>query len=431
LVKEIVILKDSGLPLFHYSVDGKQRLDEMVAAFLSAIGTVAQQAGDRQIKMIAFAENKFVWERKGDLYFIALVSLEDSAEIYSVILKELAARFVSMFYGELQKTVVAVKVFRSFADTVEMALQRFDGIPGLARRYKTGLLPVQDFRRIRLSLAETEKHEAVLRGAVMTFDGFIVASTLRAYETEAVLDILPNVWLEGETRAGPQMVSHSSLEPDTSFFVQTVKQRGVCLFVVRVGRAQAEYLKVIQPVLDLVSLTDFDDLKRLNPDSKTESTGFYEFDLVVPVVPTREVLSTPKAAFAGFPKNVHANAMKLLGVIDGKTMFGEVVEKTGLSKNSASEALALLIAKGYVRIAQVFPVMGPRDERFAAYLEIVGMPKKDYAIVDSVWSHCTGGSSIREISDKTRVPASRIVEVLRSLKNHVTWETERVLVQIR
>jgi len=145
LVKEIIIMRDSGIPLFHYSVSGEKKLDELVAGFLSAMGSMAEQVGEQQIKVMEFATNKFVWEKNGDLFFIALVSLDDSAEIYRAILHDLSEQFVSKYYAKLRHDIIIRREFLPFIDSVESTLQKFDGIPGLARRYKTALLPQTDF----------------------------------------------------------------------------------------------------------------------------------------------------------------------------------------------------------------------------------------------------------------------------------------------
>ncbi|RLI53759.1 MAG: hypothetical protein DRO87_11130, partial [Candidatus Thorarchaeota archaeon] len=90
MVKEIIILRETGILLFHYSVSGTRRLDELVAAFLSAVGSFAKEVSQDKIMVMSFAKDKLVWEKQGDLYFIALVSQEDSGEIHRVILQDLA-----------------------------------------------------------------------------------------------------------------------------------------------------------------------------------------------------------------------------------------------------------------------------------------------------------------------------------------------------
>ena len=75
--------------------------------------------------------------------------------------------------------------------------------------------------------------------------------------------------------------------------------------------------------------------------------------------------------------------------------------------------------------------MEDRDERFVAYLEVIGIKKRDFDIVESIWKLCNGSLSIREISERSDIPAQRIIEVLRALGNYVQWLKERMLTHVR
>lgn len=424
MVKEIIILRETGIPLYHYSVSGEKRLDELVAGFLSALGGFVEQVSEQQIKVMAFSTNKFVWEKKGDLFFIALVLKEDSAEIYRAILQTLADQFVSRYYNILRHEIVNPRQFLEFTDTVELILQKFDGIPGLARRYKTGLLPLHHLRSLKVALAEVESSADILRGSVVTYDGFIVTSNLRAYEMEALLDQLKNSDFAKEI-SEPRLVVHTSLEPVTSFYIHPLKEKCVCAFVVRAGKNNDLYESLVDPFLKVVKITDFSEIKKLSPKEKDEYTGFYEHDILIPTSPITTILDNAKDIFAGMTEEAKSNAIIVLGAIDGKLTVMEIQEKTNLSKEIITESVAALITKGYVHVARLFPVIAERDSRFSAYLEVIGIPKKAYDIVDAVWKYCTGGFSIREISDKSGIQASKIMEVLRTLGNYVTWRHER------
>ncbi len=431
LVKEIVVLRETGVPLFHYSVDGQRKLDEIVSAFLSAIGSLVELHRDTHIREIAFAENKFVWESKGDLYFIALVSAEDSTEIYHAILYELADQFVSMFYPELMRDETSNKTFRSFTDVVESTLQRFDGIPGLARRYKTALLPHQEIQRLKSALARVEASEVVLRGAVMTSDGFILVSNLRSYELEIVNDLLPRLPHDESATNAPVLVMNTSLDPDSSLFIRIVNNTTICIFVVRSGSSMEEYNAVTEPFVYLLKTIDLSDIKRIEPVHTTEAVGLYDFDLILLNMPLEDAINRLRSFGTGLDGVVLSNAISILSAIDNTSTLAEVVKRTGLKREMVNEIIALMIARGIVRLAQLFPVVTEPDNRFMAYLEVIGMPKRDYAVIDAVWKYCTGESSIRQISLNTGIPASRIIEVLGALGRHVKWQTERVLSHTR
>ncbi len=431
LVKEVIILRETGIPLFHYSVSGAKKLDELVAAFLSAMGSLAEQVSEQQIRVVSFASNKFVWLRKGDLLFVALILQEDSAEIYRVILRDLADQFVSTFYTELKRETSDPRAFKGFTDTVEATLQRFDGIPGLARRYKIGLLPADDLRQLKVVMAQAENSPGVMRGAALTNDGFVLASNLRTYEMEALLDLLNGLGSGPKAAEKSLTLVHTSLDPMTCFFVTRSDNEVYCIFVVDAARPNGELLRIVEPVLAAVMSLELTKMKKVLPTYLAESTAFYDYDVVVPLLPVTKVLDSPRRILAGLQDSLRASAIVVLNTVDQKNTIADIVEKTGFTTEVTTEVLAHLISKGIVRIAKLFPVMSERDQRFAAFLEIAGMNNKDYRVVDAVWRYCTGAYSLKEIADKTGIPAARILEVLKSLGNYVEYKTDRVMQHVR
>lgn len=425
MVKEIIVLREGGILLFHYSVSGTRKLDELTAAFLSAVGSFAQEVSQDRIMVMSFAKNKLVWERKGDLYFIALVSEEDSGEIHRVILQDLAEQFVSMFYSELRRELPESKKFRPFADTVEVILQKFNGIPGLARRYKTILLPAQDLNTLKRVLSDVEVNQDILRGGMVTSDGYVAVSNLRAYELEAVLDFLLTIKKKVEMR------EHSSLEKGTSFLFIQIPKKGVTAFVVRLGKSEKTYLDLLNPFTSILQLISFDNARKFEPDKMEGPISFYDFDVVEAAVPLDDIRRETKMSLSSFSESIQVGALRLVNSINKTSTVEEVVEASGLIREQADEILAQLIAKGVVRISKLFPVIEERDERFVAYLEVIGIKKRDFDIVDLVWKYCNGSLSLREISERTEIPAQRILEVLRTLGNHVQWLKERMLSHVR
>jgi hypothetical protein len=396
MVKEIVVLRDSGILLFHYSVSGTRKLDELAAAFLSAVGSFAQEVKQDRITVMSFEKNKLVWERKGDLYFIALVSEDDSGEIHRVILQDLAEHFVSMYY-----------------------------IPGLARRYKTILLPAQDLNRIKTSMAEVEVNRDILRGGLLTYDGHVAASNLRAYELEAVLDYLPSF------KEDVVMRDHSSLDRTTALFTLKIDKRCMCAFIVKLGLSEKTYLELLKPFISLVQLTSFDDARKFAPDKMEGPITFYDYDAVEPIDPIEDIQRETQIMYSTSPEDLRSGALRMVNSFSKITTVSKIHEISGLSREQADETLANFIAKGMVRITKLFPVLEDRDERFAAYLEVIGIKKRDYAIVNSIWKYCTGSLSIKEIAERSSIPASRILEVLGELGNNVTWLNDRMLSHVR
>ena len=424
MVKEIIILQDSGVPLFHYSVSGTQKLDEIVAAFLSAIGAFAQEVGKEEIKVISLADNAFVWEKKGNLYFVALIDERDSAEIYRVILKDLSEHFVSTYYNELMKEEVDHKVFFPFVDVVEMFLQKFDGIPGLARRYKTALLPREDLGRLKQTLLRLETHPDVHRGTVITNDSFIVVSNLRGYEIEAMLDVVANFMRENSETPCKVLVNHVILEPNSSFFLYRVNGKGVCGFVVKSGKSEDEYVTSIKPAIDLVEEIDFSVLKRVYPTHMKTKLSFDDYDVIMTLKSKSEAIQEVRIVFTNLSESIQHGALSILDYSDGSNPITEINDKCGFTREHTDEIIAHLITKGIVRIAQMHPKLGKRNGRFSAYLEVIGLPQSDFVVLEKIWDYCDGKTPIQDISKKSSIPAMDMLKVLRQLGNQVEWTTK-------
>jgi hypothetical protein len=424
MVKEIIILQDSGVPLFHYSVSGTQKLDEIVAAFLSAIGAFAQEVGKEEIKVISLADNAFVWEKKGNLYFVALIDEQDSAEIYRVILKDLSEHFVSNYYNELMKEEIDHKVFFPFVDVVEMLLQKFDGIPGLARRYKTALLPREDLSSLKRTLLGLETHPDIHRGSVITNDSFIVVSNLRGYEIEAMLDVVSNFLREDSETPCKILVNHVSLEPNSSFFLYRVDGKGVCGFVVKSGKSEDEYASSIKPAIELLERIDFSELKRVYPIHMKTKLTFDDYDVIITMKSVSEAIQEVRIVFTNLSEPIQHGALSILNYSNGNTTITEISDKCGFTREHTDEIIAHLITKGIVRIAQMYPKLGERDDRFSAYLEVIGLPQSDYVVLEKIWEYCDGRLPIQEISKKSSVAVMDMLKVLRKLGNQVKWMTK-------
>ncbi|TFG34299.1 hypothetical protein EU527_04105 [Candidatus Thorarchaeota archaeon] len=427
MVKEIVVLRDSGILLFHYSISGTRKLDELAAAFLSAVGSFAQEVNQDNITVMSFAKNKLVWEKKGDLYFIALVSDNDSGEIHRVILQELAEHFVSTYYSDLRKELPDSRRFRPFTDIVEITLHKFDGIPGLARRYKTILLPSAELNRLKTSLAEVEINRDILRGSLITYDGHVATSNLRSYELEAVLDLLQT------HKADMEITEHSCLDKSTGFLLTRVDSHSIAAFVVNLGLSENTYLELIRPFLALAQHISFDDARKFEPDKEEGPITFYDYDGVEIIASIEDIRKETQIMYASSSSNEtqRSGALRMVNILGKRNTVADLHESTGLPREQSDQILANLIAKGLVRISRLYPVLEDRDERFAAYLEVIGIKKRDYDIVDSIWKYCNGTLSIREISERSGSPASRILEVLNGLGNNVIWKSERVLSHVR
>jgi hypothetical protein len=425
LVKEIIVLQEGGILLFHYSIGGAKKLDELVAAFLSAVDSMAKQVGRKRITTISFADNKLVWEKKGNLFFIAMVTEDSASELYRIILKDLAEQFVSMFYADLMKELSDIRRFKSFTDVVEETLHKFDGIPGLARRYKTILLPSEDLNLLKKKLIEVEINQDILRGCLITSEGYIALSHLRAYEIEFVLDLIPILLQDIEIR------EHASLERETALLFVKIRNKAVAAFVVSLGLSEKSYYELVTPFVAYASETDFESARKFEPEKAESQISFYDFDRVKPIASLDSIEYELNSLLSSASESTRSGAFKLRDMLLETPLVTDIEQTMNLAKEQLDELLAKLIAKNMIRIVKTFPILEQHDERFSAFLEVIGIKKKDFNVVNTISKYCDGSLSIQEISERTNIPASRIMEVLRVLSSNVTWSNNRVLRHVR
>ena len=202
-------------------------------------------------------------------------------------------------------------------------------------------------------------------------------------------------------------------------------------FVVNLGLSDKTYVELIRPFISLAQLTSFDDARKFEPDKMEGPISFYDFDMVETIAALEDIRQETKIMYASSSEEMMSGALRMVNTLGKRTTVADIHDSSGLPRNQSDQLLANMIAKGLVRIAKIYPVLEDRDERFAAYLEVIGIKKRDYDIVDSIWKYCNGTLSIREISERSGIPASRILEVLDTLGNNVTWKNNRVLSHVR
>jgi hypothetical protein len=335
-------------------------------------------------------------------------------------MQDLAGKFVSNYYSDLRKSDPHPKTFAAFSRTVESTLQKFSGIPGLARRYHTALLPAEGLAGVKKCLTKVEDGPGVLRGAVLTPDGYIVISNLRAYELEDVLDLIESP--QKSANGVGRIKSHPGLEKNTSFFIVNIPKKAVCAFVVKGDESNSDLSDMAKDLVDHVRTTSFEGIKKVEPSRSEAPMAFYDHDVPQTLRPMSDIMNELKALFPDLDNRTFGYLKEVLGKLDGDTTISELHELTGFTRAQIDEALAHLIAKGAIQIVRLYPKLGKRDKRFAAFLEVVGISTRDYKVLDTIWEHCTGSLSVKDISKKTGISVSKILDVLRSLGSQVTWK---------
>ena len=143
---------------------------------------------------------------------------------------------------------------------------------------------------------------------------------------------------------------------------------------------------------------------------------------VVPIL-KKDVLDV--AIKSGFLDVIHrdigGSANKILDAIDGKTPVYEMSRNLGFEEQEFSEVIEYLALRGFLQVAKMCPLIHQNDARFNAYLDLIGLPNKDYQLLERAKNLCNGSRPITEVSEKLGVTSERLYEVLEKLGDEVQW----------
>lgn len=420
-VREIIVLQKSGIPLFNFAPAAAPKVDALVAGFLSAQAGFAEEIGEGTVQVVSFREHKFVYESRSDLLFIVVIAQDDDEHVYRVILKEIAQIFVKMYEKELEKTVVSPVMFKGFRENLIEILQKYDRVPRMEAHYPTAILPPELEQKMEELLHQVESSHGFLRAALITNDGYVVASKLQPHELEVTSTQLK----QSQTLELPTFfaVSQTTLDEGTKLFIHLIDSQLVLVAIVRkelnVGRAA----ETIAPIIRKLASLDTSNMVKVQPKTRvTESFLDYEVLTSNPVLEsTLFAEDTPSAR--EFSRLFGAAGLDVLRAIDGVSTVEEIRTRTGVNARHLVEILNYLGQRAYVRKVQLYPKLNASDARFITYLEAVGLRRDEFRILEQARHFCDGHNSIQNIAVRVGVEPEKLVGVLRKLGNYVEWLT--------
>jgi hypothetical protein len=283
-----MVLTTGGVPIFHYSVDGTRKLDELLSGFLTAITSFASEFGERSVQSLSFEGSEIMYEQSDkETLFIFLVDSTAPKKVLRTVLKDLGRKFLIKYQQELQLEVPIEEAYLGFSADVDRALVFYEEI-------------------------------------------LTVTASLSAY------------------------------------VVPSIKQRA----------------------LDMAIKTE-----RLLDD---------------------------------FHRDFGNAGTRILDSIDGKKPIITITEELGMEIDEAYEIVEYLVIWGVANIARMCPRLEENDARFDAFLDLIGLPNKDYQLLRRAIPLCTGTRSIPEISERLGVTNERIYELLFKLGDQVNWTLTQV-----
>lgn len=288
-----MVLKTSGLPVFHYSPIGTRQVDDLLSGFLTAITSFASEFGERTVRSLSFEGSELLYEPAGDdLLFIFLVDAGAPSKVLRAILRDLSNRFLLRYTAEISKSIVEEKDFDAFKQQARKSFDYYEGIVTVISNLSSYVVP---------------KLNGELYQQVSTVHGFL-----------------------------------DELHRDF-------------------GRASNQVLRRI----------------------------------------------------------------------DGTIPIAEISVKTGLDHETIIEIIEYLAIWGVVEIFKMCPLIKSSDERFDAYLDIIGLPRREFGILNDAKPYCDGRTPLPVISNRTETSIEELYGVLKKMGNQVQWVLRIIQVQRR
>lgn len=117
---------------------------------------------------------------------------------------------------------------------------------------------------------------------------------------------------------------------------------------------------------------------------------------------------------------------RILPAIDGKSSLYHMSQDLGASIEEIFDVIEYLAIRGFLKISKMCPSIKSNDSRFDAYLDLIGLPSKDYQLLERARSFCNGDRSLVDISERIGVVPERLYEVLEKLGDEVEWNLVEV-----
>lgn len=90
------------------------------------------------------------------------------------------------------------------------------------------------------------------------------------------------------------------------------------------------------------------------------------------------------------------------------------------------DVIEYLAIRGLLRVSKLCPMLRSNDSRFEAYLDIIGLPSKDYQLLERAKNFCNGNRTLTEISERLGVNPEQLYDVLEKMGDQVEWNLVEV-----
>jgi len=152
-------------------------------------------------------------------------------------------------------------------------------------------------------------------------------------------------------------------------------------------------------------------------------------DFVVPELKKKrmEVAIRSGAFLDEFHRDFGSAGNKVLNAIDGRASIYEISRTTAVGEDELRNIIEYLSIRGLLKISKMCPIIKSNDPRFDAYLDLVGLPNKDYQLLERAKLLCNGKTPMAELAERLGVVPEQLYEVLEKIGDGVEWN----LVEVR
>lgn len=128
-----------------------------------------------------------------------------------------------------------------------------------------------------------------------------------------------------------------------------------------------------------------------------------------------------------FHRDFGASGNRILPEINGKNSIFDISRNLGVSIEEISDIVEYLAIRGLIKVSKMCPLIKSNDTRFDAFLDLIGLPSKDYQLLERAKVFCNGERSLVDISERLGVVPERLYEVLEKLGDEVEWKLVEVV----
>lgn len=125
MIDQIIIMKNSGIPMFSWKLGGSDDTESQISGFLTAINMFAKQQKGEEIKDITMDKTTLIFKRFEDN--IIVIATEDSKyeQIIRMIMKDIIQRFEFLYKEKSAEFSGNISDFRNFKDEIQKILEKY------------------------------------------------------------------------------------------------------------------------------------------------------------------------------------------------------------------------------------------------------------------------------------------------------------------